>query len=149
MTLGFPVGSAVKNPPARQEMQVRSLGREDPREKEMATHSSSLAREIPWTEDIWDPLSMGLQRVGHNLATKQQQCEIKIKIYFSAFEYPICWKEYPLPIKLPWYMYWNSTTCVWVYFSTLYSVPLICMSILMPVPPHLDYSSFIISLKIR
>ena len=48
---GFPGGSAVKNPPAMQETQVQSLGWEDPLEKEMATHSSSLAREIPWTED--------------------------------------------------------------------------------------------------
>ena len=41
----------VKNPPAMQEMTVRSLGWEDPLEKEMATHSSILAWEIPWTEE--------------------------------------------------------------------------------------------------
>ena len=41
----------VKNLPALQETQVRSLGREDPLEKEMATHSSSLAWRIPWTEE--------------------------------------------------------------------------------------------------
>ena len=40
----------VKNPPAMQETQVQSLGWEDLLEKEMATHSSILAREIPWTE---------------------------------------------------------------------------------------------------
>ena len=39
----------VKNLPAMQETQVRSLGREDPLEKEMATHSSILAQRIPWT----------------------------------------------------------------------------------------------------
>ena len=49
----FRGGSAVQNPPAtqetwRMEMQVRSLGREDPLEKEMATHSSILVWEIPW-----------------------------------------------------------------------------------------------------
>ena len=43
---GFPGGSVVKNPPAMQEMQVRSLDKEDPLEKEMATHSSILAWEI-------------------------------------------------------------------------------------------------------
>ena len=51
--LGFPGGSAVKNPPAMQEMketQVRSLGLEDPLEESMATHSSILAWRIPWTE---------------------------------------------------------------------------------------------------
>ena len=41
----------VKNPPAMQETQVRSLGQEDPLEKEMAIHSSILAWEIPWTEE--------------------------------------------------------------------------------------------------
>ena len=42
----------VKNLPAMQETQVRSLGREDPLEKEMMTHSSSLAWRIPWTEGL-------------------------------------------------------------------------------------------------
>ena len=41
----------VKNLPAMQETQVQSLGQEDPPEKEMATHSSFLAWEIPWTEE--------------------------------------------------------------------------------------------------
>ena len=41
----------VKNLPAKQEMQVGSLGREDALEKEMVTHSSILAWEIPWTEE--------------------------------------------------------------------------------------------------
>jgi len=50
----------------------RSLGQEDPLEKEMATHSSALAWEIPWTEEPGRLQSMGLQRVGHDLATKQQ-----------------------------------------------------------------------------
>jgi len=42
---------AIKNPSAIQEMQVQSLGWEDPLEKEMTTHSNILAREIPWTEE--------------------------------------------------------------------------------------------------
>ena len=48
------MAQTVKNPPAQQEMQetrVQSLGQEDPLEKEMATHSSTLAWEIPWTEE--------------------------------------------------------------------------------------------------
>ena len=52
-----------------QETWVRSLGQEDPLEKEMATHSSILAWEILWTEEPGGLQSMGLQRVGHNLAT--------------------------------------------------------------------------------
>ena len=44
-------GSVAKNPPAKQEPQVRSLGQEDPQEKGIATHSSILDLEIPWTEE--------------------------------------------------------------------------------------------------
>ena len=54
-------------------MLVPSLGREDPLEKEMAIHSNILAWEIPWTEEPGGLQSTGSQRVGHNLATKQQQ----------------------------------------------------------------------------
>ena len=52
---------------------VRSLGLDDHLEKEMATHSSVLAWEMPWTEEPGGLQSMGLQRVGHDLVTKQQQ----------------------------------------------------------------------------
>ena len=48
-----------------QEIQVRSLGQEDPLEKEMTTHFSILAWEIPWTEEPGGLQSMGLQRVRH------------------------------------------------------------------------------------
>ena len=57
--------SVVKNLPAMQETQVRSLGREDPLEEERATHSSILAWEIPWTEERGGLQSMWSQRVGH------------------------------------------------------------------------------------
>ena len=46
------VAQMVKNPPAMLELQVWSLDREDPLEKEMASHSSILAWEIPWTEEL-------------------------------------------------------------------------------------------------
>ena len=52
---------------------VRSLGWEDPLEEEMATHSSILSWKIPWTEESGGLQSMGSQRVGHDLAPKQQQ----------------------------------------------------------------------------
>ena len=74
--MGFPGGSAVKNPPAVQETWVGSLGWEDPLEKEMATHSSTLAWEMPWTEESGGWQSMGLKKVGQDSATKQQQQEI-------------------------------------------------------------------------
>ena len=54
-------------------MPAPSLGQEDPLEKEMATHSSILAWEIPWTEEPGGLQSMGLQRIGYDLANEQQQ----------------------------------------------------------------------------
>ena len=57
------VAQTVRNLPAMQETQVHSLDREDPLEKEMATHSSILAWEIPWTEELQ---FMGWQSAGHN-----------------------------------------------------------------------------------
>ena len=57
--LETPHGSVLKNLPAIQEIQIRSLGREDPLEKEMATHSSILAWKIPWTEEPGGLQSMG------------------------------------------------------------------------------------------
>ena len=59
----------VKNLPTMQETQVQSVGREDPLEKGMATHSSILAWRIPRTEEPGRLQSRGLQRVRHNLAT--------------------------------------------------------------------------------
>ena len=56
----------VKNLPTMQETWVQSLGREDPLEKGMATHSSILAWRIPWTEEPGGLQSMALQRVGHD-----------------------------------------------------------------------------------
>ena len=52
----------LKNLPAMQEMWIRSLGQEDLLEKEMATHSSILARRIPWTEEPGGLQSTGLQK---------------------------------------------------------------------------------------
>ena len=57
----FPVAQMVNNLSAMQETWVRSLGHEDPLEKEMATHSSTLAWKIPWTEKPGGLQSMGLQ----------------------------------------------------------------------------------------
>ena len=60
------VAQTVKHLPTMRETQVRSLGWEDPLEKEMATHSSILAWKIPWTEEPGWLLSMVSQRVGHD-----------------------------------------------------------------------------------
>ena len=60
------VAQTVKCLPAMQDTRVRSLGQEDPLEKEMAVHSSTLAWKIPRTEEPDRLQSMGSQRVGHN-----------------------------------------------------------------------------------
>ena len=59
---GCPGGSVGKNPSGKQETWVRSPGPEDPLEKEMATHSSILVWEIPWTEEPSGLQSTGLQK---------------------------------------------------------------------------------------
>ena len=56
----------VKNLPAMQEIQIRSLDQEDPLEKVMATHSSILAWRISWIEEPGGLQSMRLKRVGHD-----------------------------------------------------------------------------------
>ena len=56
----------IKNLLAMREIQVQSLGQEDPLEKEITTHSSILAWEIPWTEEPGGLHSMGSQRVGYD-----------------------------------------------------------------------------------
>ena len=71
----------VKNLPAMQETWVGFLGQEDPMEKEVATHSSSLAWGIPWTEEPCGLQSMGSQRVRHvyptlNLLSLNHRCSL-------------------------------------------------------------------------
>ena len=65
-TVGPLVAQLVKNPPAMQETPVGFLGWEDPLEKEMAIHFSTLVWKIPWTEEPDRLQSMGLQTVGHD-----------------------------------------------------------------------------------
>ena len=77
------VAQMVKRLPTMQETRVRSLGREDPLEKEMAIHSSTLAWKIPWMEERGRLQPMGLQRVGHNWATS---------LFFLSF-----WWKYRVP----------------------------------------------------
>ena len=82
----FPGGSEVKHLLANAgdtgEMQVGSLGQEDPLEEGIATHSSTLAWEIPWTEEPGGLQSMGSQRVGHNWATVQAHTHFLSSTHF-------------------------------------------------------------------
>ena len=77
---GFPGGAVVKNLAVTQETLVQSLGREDPLEKEMATHTSILARRIPWTEEIG-----GLQSKGSQGVLNLKVRSLKLKVSFNSF----------------------------------------------------------------
>ena len=70
------VAQRLKHLPPMRETWVRSLGQEDPLEKEMAIHSSILAWRIPWMEKPSRLQSTGLQRVGHNWATSSYLCPL-------------------------------------------------------------------------
>ena len=77
---GLPGSSAVKNLPEiqeTQEMQVWSLGWEDPLEEGTATYSSILAWRIPWTEESGGLRSMGPQRTGHDSSDRAQHSSLK------------------------------------------------------------------------
>ena len=89
------VAQRLKRLPAMQETQVRSLGWEDPLEKEMATHSSTLAWRIPWREEPGRLQSTGLQRVRHNWATSR---------HFS--------------LRLPFQEIFPRLMIFWLYFLT-------------------------------
>ena len=88
------VAQTVKNLPVIRETRVRSLGWEDPLEKEMAAHSSILAWKIPWTEEPGGLQSTGSQRVGHSLATTQHR---------GSMFYPLgeLWRYYHIAILQP------------------------------------------------
>ena len=75
MVRDFPVEAVVKNLPVRQEAWIWSMGQKCPLEKTMATYSSVLAWETPQTEEPAGLQSRRWQRVGHDLATKQQHSE--------------------------------------------------------------------------
>ena len=77
----------LKHLPAMQETQVQSLGREDPLEKEMATHSSTLAWEIPWTEEPGGLQSVVSQRVGHDRVTSLSLIQVMFRICFLFLHY--------------------------------------------------------------
>ena len=76
-----PGGSVGKASACNAGDQVGSLGREDPLEKEMATHSSTLTWRTPWTEEPGRLLSMGSLRVGHNWATSLTYLEASLPLF--------------------------------------------------------------------
>ena len=83
----------VKRLPIMWETQVQSLCREDPLEKEMATHCSTLAWKIPWTKEPGGLQSLGSQRVGHDWATTFHFIHVKIKPEVYKQEKYIPWNS--------------------------------------------------------
>ena len=89
------VAQWVKNLPAVQESQVRSLGQEDPLQKGMATHSSNLAWRIPWTEEPGGLQSMASKRDGHDLGLNSNSmfiigfCVYPVGIHYFPWQNPL------------------------------------------------------------
>ena len=104
--VGFPGGSAVKNPPAMQETWVQFLGWEDSLKKEMATYSSILAWKIPWTESLVGYSSRGCRRVWHNLAAQQQLLK-STSLYWYLWQ--DCTHSGWYGHRLYWYLRFQST----------------------------------------
>ena len=85
---------------------IQSLGREDPLEKEMAIHSSTLARKIPWTEEPGGLQSMGLQRVEHDWATSLHSL---VRLYCN-FKIIFKWEKVVLEMYLDYLIIENDTS---------------------------------------
>ena len=78
--MGFSSGSGVKNSPANAGDEGSVLGQEGLLEKKMATHSNTLAWEIPWTDEPGGLRSIRSQRAGHDLVPKQQQQSLYVLV---------------------------------------------------------------------
>ena len=104
------VAQMVKHLPAMWETWVWSLGQEDPLEKEMATHSSTLAWKIPWMEEPGRLQSMGLQRVEHDWATSLWVAE------YSVFNFRNFIWNWTLPNVHCWYIKIWLIFCLWILY---------------------------------
>ena len=135
------------------ETRVRSLGRENPLEKEMANHSSTLAWKIPWREEPGRLQSMGSQRVGHDWATSQFQDSlfyrhpIVLRILFCFFNlWSLCFSI--LEVSIFFFLISNSSFwfLLWIYIS-LHTLP-ICSCMLSTLSiTSLAYTSSVQSLS--
>ena len=103
--MAFPGGSVVKKPSAMQETQVQFLDWENSLEKEMATHSSVLAWEIPWTEELGGLQFMGMQKSWTDWTTEEQQkWHLEKQIHIQKFP------EESLPRGTPCYQHLVHTS---------------------------------------
>ena len=115
--LGVPQTSLVAQTvkPTMWETWVRSLGREDPLEKEMATHSSVLAWKIPWTEEPGRLQSMGLQRVGLEWATKLILTFLiwSFSLTWNFVDHGLCLKTHHMGTRMfPLVCFSDSASCL-------------------------------------
>ena len=110
----FPGGSAVKNVPAMQEIWVWSLGWEDPLEKEMAIHSSTIAWKIPWTEEPGRLQSTGSQRVGRDWMTS-----LSLWAFFGIAFLWDCNENWTFPVLWPLLSFPNSLTYQMQHFHSV------------------------------
>ena len=109
---------------------VQSLGREDPLEKETATHSSTLAWKIPWMEEPSRLQSMGLQRVGHNWV-------ISLSVFFHVF----AWLDHLFFLVLNNILF---SECTNLFTHTPAKEQLGCFSILAVMQSYLTLLCFIL-----
>ena len=116
----------VKSPPAnaerhKRQIQVRSLGWEDPLEKEMATHSSILVWRIPWTEEPGRLQSISSHRVGHNRAHNDFCIDFSPFVpetcIFNLFNYSISWLWFCKTLIL-----WPTLQSLFHYFALFHFI---------------------------
>ena len=129
---------------------VRSPGWEDPLEKEMATHSSTLAWRIPWTEEPGELQSMGSQRVGHDWATSLTQTVDYRFVIYSFYYFEAC-SLYTHFIEIFFYHNWllNFVKCFFLhllkghmiftlhFINVIYHIDLQMLNILASLKSHL------------
>ena len=130
---GFPWAQRLKRLPGIQKPRVRSLGWEDPLEKEMAPHSSTLAWRIPWREQPGRLQSMGSQRDGHDWATSLTQGApvLVTHIFTIAVSFPWSFDHYIgslfvsclyFKICFVQYKYWYSSF-LFIFIQYFFSIP--------------------------
>ena len=133
--MAFLVAQTVKHLPAMQETWVRSLGQEDPLEKEMATHSSILAWRIPWTEEPGGLQSMGSQRVRHDWASslhfiicKQRNTDLSFLFLNQVVKF---WQNllFYFYSNIKWLFPTKFQSSLWAFFSLIFFPRAVCQSL--------------------
>ena len=112
------MAQTIKHLPAMRETRVQFLCREDPLEKEMAIHSSTLGWKIPWTEEPDRLQFMGWQRVGHDWATSLS-LSIKLNILLAYGATVMLFGIYPKKLKEVLALH---KTCTWIFMTAIFTI---------------------------